>query len=130
MSYGRTRQASVPRGGQAIRHRASRNGPWESNPQPGAVADEALRARLRSATLKLEAALGPEAVRGVRDHESTVLMPSLGPRAPDPRSFRSDRAQRPGARFFWTSRAAPWRTTRGALRPLGPARQGPGARPP
>jgi predicted DNA-binding transcriptional regulator YafY len=38
-------------------------------------ADEDLRSRLRGAVAKLEAALAPAAVRRLRDHESTVLMP-------------------------------------------------------
>jgi predicted DNA-binding transcriptional regulator YafY len=48
------------------------------------MADDALRARLKSGAAKLEASLGPEAVRGVRDQESTVLMPSFGPKDPGP----------------------------------------------
>ena len=39
------------------------------------VADRPLRDRLRAATAKLEAILSPEAVRRLRDRESTVLMP-------------------------------------------------------
>src|SRR5689334_9631452 len=38
-------------------------------------ADEDLRSRLHAAVAKLEAALAPAAVRRLRDHESTVLMP-------------------------------------------------------
>lgn len=51
------------------------------------AADSGLRGELRAATVKLEAALGPEAVRRVRDHESTVLMPGLGSRDPGPLSL-------------------------------------------
>ncbi len=58
------------------------------------VADAALRTRLASAALKLEAALGPEAVRGVRDHESTVLMPSLGPKDPGPLTLLMEAVKR------------------------------------
>jgi predicted DNA-binding transcriptional regulator YafY len=52
-----------------------------------AVSDAGLRGKLRGARLKLEAGLGPEAVRRVRDHESTVLMPALGSRDPGPLSL-------------------------------------------
>jgi predicted DNA-binding transcriptional regulator YafY len=51
------------------------------------LADARLREQLKSAGLKLEAVLGPEAVRRVRDHQSTVLMPSLRPREPGPLSL-------------------------------------------
>jgi predicted DNA-binding transcriptional regulator YafY len=41
------------------------------------AADRPLRDRLRTALAKLEAILAPEAVRRLRDRESTVLMPKL-----------------------------------------------------
>jgi predicted DNA-binding transcriptional regulator YafY len=52
----------------------------------GKHADETLRGRLRTATAKLEAALGPEAVRRLREHEGSVLMPFRS-RAPGPLSL-------------------------------------------
>lgn len=52
-----------------------------------AVADQGLRSETRAAVLKLEAVLGPEAGRRVRDHQSTVLMPRLGSREAGPLSL-------------------------------------------
>jgi predicted DNA-binding transcriptional regulator YafY len=49
--------------------------------------DDRLRAELQSAVAKLEAVLTPEAVRRLRDHRSSVLMPVLRSRAEGPLSL-------------------------------------------
>jgi predicted DNA-binding transcriptional regulator YafY len=51
------------------------------------AADRPLRDRLRAATAKLEAILAPEAVRRLRDRESTVLMPEFATRDAGPVSL-------------------------------------------
>lgn len=51
------------------------------------AADRPLRDRLRAATAKLEAILAPEAVRRLRDRESTVLMPKPTAREAGPVSL-------------------------------------------
>jgi predicted DNA-binding transcriptional regulator YafY len=88
------------------------------------VADDTLRARLHSAALKLEAALGPEAVRGVRDHESTVLMPSLGPRDPGPLTLLMEAVKHREVVTIRYHGVARGMTTERAIEPLGVVRLG------
>jgi predicted DNA-binding transcriptional regulator YafY len=88
------------------------------------VADNALQARLHSAAVKLEAALGPEAVRGVRDHESTVLMPFLGLKDPGPLTLLMEAVKRREVvtiRYHGVSRGM---TTERTIEPLGVVRLG------
>src|SRR5262249_62427246 len=49
-----------------------------------AIADPTLRERLQSATAKLEAVLAPEAVRRLRESESTVVVPGTRSRPAGP----------------------------------------------
>jgi len=88
------------------------------------VADDRLKARLQRASAKLEAALGPEAVRGVRDQESAVLIPSLSPRDPGPLSLLLESVKRRSVvaiRYHGVRRGLP---TERHIEPLGLVRLG------
>jgi predicted DNA-binding transcriptional regulator YafY len=90
----------------------------------GSLADETLRSRLQSASTKLEAALGPEAVRGVRDQESTVLVHSLRPAKPGPLTELLEAVKRRevvAIRYHGVGRGM---TTERSIEPLGVVRLG------
>jgi predicted DNA-binding transcriptional regulator YafY len=90
----------------------------------GQVADDALRGRLRAAASKLEAVLGPEAVRRVREHESSVVMPRPESRGAGPLTLFLDAVRDRGVvqiRYAGLARGA---TTEREVEPIGVVRFG------
>ncbi len=83
------------------------------------VADAGLRESLRAATAKLEAVLAPEAVRRLRDHETTVLMPPVRSRAPGPLTLLLRAVQERRVVDIAYSGVARGEATRRAIEPLG-----------
>jgi predicted DNA-binding transcriptional regulator YafY len=90
----------------------------------GQAADAPLRARLRAAASKLEAVLAPEAIRRVREHESSVVIAPVESRDAGPLTLFLDAVKRRrvvAIRYAGLARGA---TTERAIEPLGVVRLG------